>query len=120
MGKERSGHIESAFQRTTWGNTTSDAEEWQRILASDDEERKQRLFQHLFFESPDGSDVRNLFSRDEIREYLSHMVRPVARAHVERRRKVWRRLYCGTREPIPELDWRLPSGSGEIDGDGAP
>ena len=118
MGKERSDQIERAFRRTTWGNTNSDTEEWQRILAGDDEEQKQRLFEHLFIESPDGSDVRNLFSRHEIRTYLSRLVKPVARAHVERRRKVWRRLYCGVREAIPELDWRWPArtGDGQIDG----
>lgn len=118
MGTQRSGHVEKAFQRTTWGNTNSDPEEWHRILSGDDEERKQRLFEHLFFESPDGSDVRDLFSPDEIRTYLFRLDRPVARPHVERRRKVWRRLYCGIREAIPELDWRLPGepGQGECDG----
>ncbi|TVR66562.1 MAG: hypothetical protein EA427_16005 [Spirochaetaceae bacterium] len=96
-----------------------DTEEWHRILAGSDEEQKQRLFEHLFFESPDGSDVRNLFSPEEIRTHLSRLVKPVSRSHLERRRKVWRWLYCGVREAIPELDWRLPAETGEVQDDGA-
>ena len=109
MGEDRSDEVEKAYRRTTWGNTTSTAEDWSRILAGDDQEQKRRLFEHVFFGSPDGSDVRDLFAREEIREHISRLTRPVPRAHLERRRKVWRRLYCGVCEPIPELDWRPAS-----------
>lgn len=109
MGDDRSDAVARAYRRTTWGNTMSTVEEWRRILADDDEEQKRRLFEHVFFESPDGSDVRALFSPDEIRAHVGRLTRPVPRAHLERRRKVWRRLYCGVCEPIPELDWRPAS-----------
>lgn len=85
MGNGVHDNIWNAYRRTTWGNITVDAEDWRRILEGDDEERKRNLFKHLFFESVDGSDVRDLFSRDEIRTYLSGMDRPVTRPHVERR-----------------------------------
>lgn len=110
MGDHAPDPVETAFRRTTWGNTTANAQDWRSILAGDDEEEKRRLFEHLFLESPDGSDVRELFGSEEIRAYLLYLNRPLSRAHLERRRKVWRRLYCGISEPIPELDWRIPSG----------
>lgn len=110
MGEKQTDPVETAYARTTWGNTTAGPEDWRRMLAGDDGTRKQRLFEHLFLESPDGSDVRNLFSREEIRTHLTRLSRPFPRARDERRRKVWRWLYCDIREPIPELDWRIPPG----------
>ncbi len=79
MDNEVHHRIEDAYRRTTWGNTTVSAEDWKKILEGDDEERRRRLFEHLFFESADGSDVRELFPRDEIRVYLSRLDRPIAR-----------------------------------------
>ena len=118
MGDEVRDSIEKAYQRTTWGNTTVVPEDWKRIIEGDDEERKRSLFKHLFFESVDGSDLRELFSRGEIRTYLTDLDKPVARPHVERRRRVWRWVYCGVREAVPELDWPVPKNRGGVSYDG--
>jgi|GEM_PF-2037297 len=107
MENEVHHKVEEAYRRTTWGNTTVSAEDWKQVLEGDDEERKRRLFEHLFLESPDGSDVRELFSQEEIRVFLTRLSKPMTRPHVERRRRVWRWVYCGIREAIPELDWPM-------------
>lgn len=118
MHKDVRHGVDDAHRRTTWGNTTVTAEEWKRILEGDDKEQRRMLFEHLFFESTDGSDVRTLFSREEIRDYLSRLDKPFARPHVERRRRVWRWVYCGIREAVPELDWPAPRTSGGVRRDG--
>mgnify|MGYP006289516751 FL=1 len=118
MDKEVRHRVNDAHRRTTWGNTTAGAEDWKQILEGDDEEQRRRLFEHLFFESADGSDVRELFPQQEISAYLSRLDRPIARPHVERRRRVWRWVYCGIREAILELDWPTPQESEGVRHDG--
>ena len=97
--------VRRAWAACSWGNTTETAEEWLAILRGPDEERKRRLFKKLFLESPDGTPIRELFDKDMIRSYLETFDKPLSRTYSERRRKVWRYLYCGIRERIPELDW---------------
>ena len=118
MENEVSRRVDDAYRRTTWGNTTVTAEGWRQILDGDDEEQRQKLFVHLFLESADGSDVRELFPQEEIQGYLSRMDRPLPRPHVEQRRRVWRWVYCGIREAIPELDWPAPQKSKGVWRDG--
>lgn len=95
--------VELAFRTATWGNTTETPAEWLAILSSDDDGQKQKLFQRLFLESPDA--VRTIFTQEDIQRYVGNLDRPFQRAHLERRRRVWRRIYGHTSEPVPELDW---------------
>ena len=97
--------VYKAWKACSWGNTTETPEDWLATLLGSDEARKRRLFGKLFMESPDTEFIREFFDPDSIRTYLAAYDRPLARSHVEKRRKVWRYLYCGIREPVPELDW---------------
>lgn len=97
--------VRVAFNSCTWGNTTESADDWMRILQSNDESAKKQLFKKLFMESGNASLIRYLFKADQIRTYLKDFNKPLQRSHLERRRKVWRFLFLGERVPIPELDW---------------
>jgi hypothetical protein len=97
--------VRAAFKNCTWGNTTESADDWIKILQSDDESNKRLLFKKLFLESGNASPIRSIFDENQIREYLKDFNKPLHRSHLERRRKVWRFLYLGERVPIPELDW---------------
>lgn len=97
--------VYKAWKACSWGNSKETAEDWLATLLGSDEASKRRLFGKLFMELSDTEPIHELFDRDSIRTYLSTFDRPLARSHVEKRRKVWRYLYCGIREPVPELDW---------------
>lgn len=101
--------VKNLFAACSWGNTTETVEDWLRQLRDGDDEAKARLFKRAFVESPDGQAVKALFSEAQIKGYLAGMTRPLPRSSQERRRKVWRYLYLGVREAIPELDWRIGS-----------
>uniref|UniRef100_A0A7C3E1G4 Uncharacterized protein n=1 Tax=Gracilinema caldarium TaxID=215591 RepID=A0A7C3E1G4_9SPIR len=97
--------VTKVWQSCTWGNTKETPEQWQEILSGNDEGARQRLFQKMFFESIDYNSIVALFDTDSIRTYLLELNKPLSRPHLEKRRKIWRYLFCGIREPIPELDW---------------
>jgi hypothetical protein len=97
--------VRQVWEACTWGNTTETAEDWLATLRSEDDEGKQRLFKKVFIESPDTMPIRELFDKETIRIGLRTFDRPLKKTYFERRRKVWRYLYCDIREPIPELDW---------------
>jgi len=99
------GNRNKIWQACTWGNTKETPEQWQEILSGNDEGVRQRLFQKMFFESIDYNSIVALFDTDSIRTYLLELSKPLSRPHLEKRRKIWRYLFCGIREPIPELTW---------------
>jgi hypothetical protein len=99
--------VQRAFDRCTWGNTRETAADWLALLSGADTADCKQLFDRVFLESPDGTDIKALFSEEQIRTYLTGFNKPLNRSHLERRRKVWRFLYLGERLPIPELDWTL-------------
>lgn len=99
--------IKRAYDLCIWGNSAETASDWAATLEGTDEEAKARLFHRMFLEAPSGDVVRGVFSPEQIRSYLKGFSRPLSRAHLERRRKVWRFLYLGERNPIPELDWAI-------------
>lgn len=97
--------VKRAYDLCAWGNTTETASDWADTLKGPDEDAKARLFRRIFLESPSGDILRGLFSTEQIRIYLKGLTKPLDRASLERRRKVWRFLYLDERNPIPELDW---------------
>jgi hypothetical protein len=97
--------VDEAFSACTWGNTTETAQDWLDALQGEDDAVKRRIFEKLFAESPKGEHILLLFDSGTIGRYLKAMDRPLRRSYAEKRRKVWRYLYCGVRESIPELDW---------------
>jgi len=97
--------VQRAFDRCTWGNTRETAKDWLARLSGTDDAACRQLFTKVFMESPDGSDIKALFSEEQIKVYLAGLSTPLSRSHLERRRKVWRFLYLGERTAIPELDW---------------
>lgn len=66
--------------------------------------KKIRLLNKLFLEYVDYHLIRSLFDEQIIKTYLLGLNKPFHRRHLEKRRKVWRFLFCGIKEPIPELD----------------
>jgi hypothetical protein len=109
MGVTDREAVQRAFDLCSWGNSHETASDWFEQLSGTDETAKKRLFSRLFIESPDGEDIKKLFTKEQIREYLTDFNKPLARKHLEKRRKVWRYLYLGERVPIPELDWTISS-----------
>lgn len=105
MEKPYLATVRQAWEACTWGNTTETAEDWLATLRSGNDADKQRLFKRIFIESSDTAPIRELFDKETIRTCLQAFDKPLKRTYSERRRKVWRYLYCGIREPIPELDW---------------
>lgn len=99
--------IHAAYKTCTWGNTKETPEDWLHILQNGSDTEKQRLFSILFREDPVEPHILALFTKSQISQYLADMSRKEKRPWVEKRRKVWRYLYCGIREPIPELDWPI-------------
>jgi len=97
--------VKRAYDLCTWGNSTETASDWDATLKGNDEDAKARLFHRMFLESMSGDVLRGIFSAEQIRNYLKGFSKPLGRAHLERRRKVWRFLYLNERNPIPELDW---------------
>jgi len=97
--------VKRAYALCTWGNTTETASDWAATLKGVDEKAKVRLFRRIFLEAPRGDVIRGLFSPEQIKEYLGSFSKPLGTARLEHRRKVWRFLYLGERNPIPELDW---------------
>lgn len=101
--------LEKAHATANWGNTHTSSADWQNTLEHGSSQERQRLFMTLFREDPDDSHIESLFSRDELSLWLETMNKKERRSWVERRRKVWRFLYCKIREPIPGLDWIVPA-----------
>ena len=99
--------VQRAFDACTWGNTRETAEDWLSQLDGTDQDAKKRLFARVFLESSDTTIIKALFTQEQIASFLADFDKPLARAHQERRRKVWRFLYLGERSPIPELDWTM-------------
>jgi hypothetical protein len=107
MNKPDFALVQRAWEACAWGNTTETAEDWLATLRGGDTVRKQKLFRKVFIESPDTVPIRELFDMEIIRICLQAFDKPFKRTYSERRRKVWRYLYCGIREAIPELDWAI-------------
>lgn len=101
--------VKNLFAACSWGNTTETAEDWLRQLRDGDDEAKARLFKRAFVEGAGSYDLKALFSEEQIKGALAGMTRALPRSSQEKRRKVWRYLYLGIREAIPELDWRIGS-----------
>jgi hypothetical protein len=97
--------VKKVWNASTWGSTQETPEQWLAIVSGDDEKARERLFYKLFFESIDYNYIVALFDTDSIKKYLLELNKPLSRPHLEKRRKIWRYLFCGIREPIPELDW---------------
>ncbi|GAB1482757.1 hypothetical protein MASR2M78_15730 [Treponema sp.] len=98
-------HVQEVWAACTWGNTNESADDWLQAFLRDDKDKKQRIFSIIFREVPDTFVLRQLYTAEELKKYLESMDKPLSRAHLERRRKVLRFLYCGIKEPIPGLDW---------------
>lgn len=97
--------VTKVWKACTWGDTTEGPEQWLAVLLGTDEDKRYRLFQKLFFGYIEYNAIVALFDPDTIRTYLLRLDKPLSRLHLEKRRKIWRYLFCGIREPIPELDW---------------
>ncbi|MEI6873646.1 MAG: hypothetical protein WCL50_00790 [Spirochaetota bacterium] len=91
--------------RCTWGNTTETVQEWMSAFQGENEDRKRRIFMRLFTEGVDGEIIHRFFNEKAVTSFLETMDRPLFRSDAEKRRKVWRHLYCGKHEPVPELKW---------------
>ena len=98
----------SALAQATWGNDRESLENLAAILRNGDSSERERLFKKFLLEGVPGAQIRALFDGDTIRSSLRSMVRHLPRSFQERRRKVWRHLYLGEHEAIPELDWVVP------------
>lgn len=97
--------VRQVFESCTWGNSTDDSDVWFDLLQGTDENAKKILFGKLFRELSDASPLRSLFDEEQIRTFLRDFRKPFRLSFQERRRKVWRFLFLGEREPIPGLDW---------------
>jgi len=97
--------VAQAHASCTWGNTTETVDNWLRTLQSGTAEERQRLFNKIFTETSDTRLITQLFDAQSIGRFLRDLERPMFKPHIERRRKVWRYLYCDIKEAIPELDW---------------
>ncbi len=102
---ERRKAVAQAHANCTWGNTTETVEDWLRILQSGTAEEHRRLFNKIFSETSDTRLITQIFDAQSIGRFLRDLERPMFKPHIERRRKVWRYLYCDIKEAIPELDW---------------
>ncbi|MFZ5367947.1 MAG: hypothetical protein ACOZCE_06915 [Spirochaetota bacterium] len=97
--------VKKVWSQCTWGDTKETPEHWLQIITGTDEAQKIRLLNKLFLEYVDYLSIRSLFDDQTIKTYLLSLNKPMNRRHLEKRRKVWRFLFCGIKEPIPELDW---------------
>ncbi|MFA6507211.1 MAG: hypothetical protein WCT14_14025 [Treponemataceae bacterium] len=97
--------VRKAWKLCTWGNSNNTVADWLKAFQNNDVPQKKHIFQTLFREDPDGSYIRALYGKDELSLLLREFDTPLTRTHLEKRRKVMRYLYCGIKEPIPELDW---------------
>lgn len=97
--------IEKAFSTCSWGNRGESSVEWERILESGTQEEKRRIFGILFREDPSGDYIHGLFDDAAIKAFTETLTRPFTRWDLERKRRVWRWVYCGERNPIPGFDW---------------
>ena len=103
--------VENAFRSATWGNTTETPGDWAKILASDDDDSRFRIFEKLFREDSTGTHVKKLFALEEIKTFLQRLTQPYHRRDQERRRLAWRSTYLDMDCEIPELAWViLPRG----------
>ena len=100
--------LSSAFAQVSWGNGSETIEDLASILRRDDSVDRERLFKKFFLEGVSGAAIKALFDAEEIKSYLKGMKRHLARRNQEKRRRVWRHLYLGEHESIPELDWVIP------------
>jgi len=100
--------LRALYEETTWGNTRATPEDWLKTLEAGGVEERFRLFQHLFIESKNGQAIRQLFLNETLKGFLLRMEKPLWRSDAEKKRKVWRRLFCDIVEPVPELDWFFP------------
>ncbi|TVR55897.1 MAG: hypothetical protein EA426_14480 [Spirochaetaceae bacterium] len=97
--------VREAFNKTSWGNTTETVDDWLRIVRSGNEVEQARLFERLFREDSDGAITRRLFSPTQIARFIATFDRPYDRAHLEKKRKVWRAVYLDEQQTVPELEW---------------
>ena len=97
--------VEKAYEKATWGNTTETPDDWLRIIRSGDDAERSRLFERLFREDFDGTITRRIFSSAQIAQYVAMLDRPYHRAHLEKKRKVWRAVYLDEEQTVPELEW---------------
>lgn len=100
--------LSSALVHASWGNNRESMAKLAAIIQSGDSREKRRLFKRFFLEGVPGSAIKALFDKEDIKSYLRSMNRHLPRSIQEKRRKVWRHLYLGENETIPELDWVLP------------
>lgn len=97
--------IERVYKCCTWGNTEQRPDDWEAIIDSSDIEAKRRLFDLLFRENAEWSDIHALFTKEEIARFVSAYSSEFSWPHVERRRRVWRFVVLGDKLPVPGLDW---------------
>ena len=97
--------IQRAWSAMTWGNTTQTAQDWSRILLHGSPEERLHLFQHMFREDPTGEYLSSLLSMDDRRLLATSLTRPLPRAHLERRRRLYRAVDLGENQLLPELAW---------------
>ncbi len=97
--------VQEAYKKATWGNTSETPDDWFRIVESGDDGERFRLFERLFREDSSGAITRRLFSTTQIADFIARFNRPYDRAHLEKKRKVWRAVYLDEQQTVPELEW---------------
>jgi hypothetical protein len=97
--------VTKAFKACVWGNSTETAADWVNILNNGATKERQRIFNTLFREDGTGEHLHSLFSLESIRLFIAELNRPFSRADLEKKRKVWRSVYLGEKNHIPELAW---------------
>ena len=69
-----------------------------------DNERR-RIFGMLFREDPSGESIHRLFDSAAIIAFTAGLTRPFSRLDLERKRRIWRWVYCGEKNEVPGFDW---------------
>jgi len=95
----------AAYNKCTWGNTLESPQEWIAILEMGSFAEQERLFNLLFREDNSSNFIHSFFSIATIRLFTSNMVHSYKRYDLEKKRKVWRFVYCNEKSSIPEMDW---------------
>jgi hypothetical protein len=95
----------AAFNKCNWGNTLETPDDWITILEKGSLTDQERLFKLLFREDSSNSFIHSFFSFDTIKFFSNNMVQRYKRHDLEKKRKVWRFVYCNEKSSIPEMDW---------------
>jgi hypothetical protein len=97
--------VEKAFLTCSWGNRGESLAEWERIIESGTQDERQRLFGIIFREDPSDDNIHRLFDTAVIKAFTAGLTRPFSRPDLERKRRIWRWVYCGERSRVPGFDW---------------